>query len=107
MVSDKFAFGLKYDISQELLEKIVIDEQFIHTAYDYGFQKTLKETALKLNKKLNLIYKVYLNYFDYSSEVRLPLINQVERVYKEFDSTLHELVLQISCIPSYWNYPWW
>ena len=81
MKQQLFAFGLRPETSNELLNRIILDQQFIHTPYDYGNHlELLKDASNKINTKLNLIYKVYLDFYDISSDIRLPLLKQIERV---------------------------
>ena len=95
-----FAFGIKNNTPDFLLEKIIQEGNFIHTAHDYDNQLRIKLAAIKLNKKINLIHKIYLSIYDYSSETRLPLINQLKKIDNYFNPLINNLIIQISSIPT-------
>ena len=98
------AFGIKSSTPQILLEKIICNENFIHTAIDYDNQLRIKSTAIKLDRKINLIHKVYLSFYDYSSENRLPLTDQLKRIDQFFNPLIDKLIIQISSVPTVINF---
>ncbi len=106
--NDLFSFGITniYDrhlnlvTNTELLERMLLEGKVIHTCYDYpGQLKLLKETSIRLNTPLKLIVKVYLDYPIIDHIRRMPLIDQVKRIFNFMWPAKSEIILQLSSIP--------
>ena len=66
-----------------LIDRIILDGNYIHTCYDYGGHlQFVRDAAIRNNKKLKLILKCYLNYPDINSIRRRSLYEQIYRVKK-------------------------
>ncbi len=86
--------------SIDLIDRIILDGNYIHTCYDYGGHlQFVRDAAIRNNKKLKLILKCYLNYPDINSIRRRSLYEQIYRV-KKILNVENEIIIQISSINS-------
>jgi hypothetical protein len=121
MNKDIFAWGHKHlneHRGLEILKQNILTGQYLHSSYDYPEQfKNIKEIAKRLNKKIKLISKIYLN-IPYYNMIAVgatksnsnglnrygSLLFQTNRVYDYFEDHIDELVIQICSIPNEINF---
>lgn len=121
MNKDIFAWGHKHLNEQrglEILEQNILTDQYLHSSYDYPEQFiSIKDISKRLNKKIRLISKIYLN-IPYYNMIAVgvtksnsnglnrygSLLFQTNRVYNYFEDCIDELVIQICSIPNKINF---
>ncbi len=91
-------------IAKKIIDKIISDENYIHSCYDYdGHLEFVREAAFRSNKPLKLILKCYLNYPELESIRRRSLYFQIKRFKEFFKNIKIDLIPQISSINSFSN----
>jgi len=84
---------------RELIDQIILDENYLHSCFDYkGHLDFLRNAALRNKSKLKIIVKCYLNYPSILSIRRESIYKQIKRIRDFLKDIDTELVIQISSI---------